>query len=540
MKQEKPDLDLDWLVIGSGFGGSVSALRLAEKGYRVEALECGKRYEDATLAKSFWDIPKILWAPFLKFFGILRVTNFKHLAVLSGSAVGGGSVVYAATLYRGKDAFFNHPQWRDLADWKAELAPHYDTAEKMLGVAEAPFESALEPLLRDFEKEFGVSGTFRRTPAGIHFGEAGAQPGAHVPDPYFGGAGPERTVCIRCGACLQGCPFGAKNTLRKNYLWFAEKKGVKIRDLRTVVDIRPLAAPDGSDGYIVEHVRTGSWVFTDRRTVTAKGVVIASGAMGTNRLLGKLRVTGSLPRLSAMVNRLVRTNCETILAMVMPKGVDYSCGIALSGSIFPDAESHVEMVTAGRWGAAFSLLNTVISPAGGKRAKPFLYLGAVLRHPLWFLKSLWPAGKEKRSVLVGWMQTFDDVLNFKVKKSLFGYSMDTELDEGKTFPLHFPKLTQAVKAFAARHGAIPQATVFEAVLGKPVTAHLIGGAVIGADADHGVIDAEHKAFGYRNLLVCDGSAVPASPGVNPSLTITAMAERAMSFIPENGAANDAR
>lgn len=525
--------DYDWIVVGSGFGGSVSALRLAEKGYKVGLLECGRRYEDDTLPKSFWNIAKVLWAPWLKFFGILRISNFKHLTVLSGSSVGGGSHVYAATLYRPMDEFYNHEQWHSLANWKQELEPHYQVAEQMLGVSEIPFEQPAVSLLKEFAKEFQCEGTFQKAPTGIYFGDGNMEQGEVVPDPYFGGEGPERTVCIRCGTCMQGCPFGAKNTLKKNYLWFAEKKGVTIKDKRTVVNITPIGADDGSDGYEIETIKTGALIFKDRQHLKTRGVVISAGAIGTNRLLGGLKFNGALPRLSERINHLVRSNCENLLAIIMPKGEDYSIGTSIPGSIFPDEKTHIEFVTAGRWGSALSMLGTVLTPTGSKISKPFLFLATIIRHPIWFLKSLWPVGKYKSSFFILWMQTLDTSIQFKITKGFFGgISMDTQMEQGKSFSSNFPKLDNALRSFAKKHNAIPQSSVFEAIMGKPVTAHLIGGAVIGANDQCGVIDSKHRVFNYKNFLVCDGSSVPGNPGVNPSLTITAMAERAMSFVPD--------
>jgi cholesterol oxidase len=528
--------DYDWIVIGSGFGGSVAALRLAEKGYKVGVLECGRRYEDDTLPKTFWHAWKVLWMPWLKAFGLIRVSLFKHVAVLSGSSVGGGSHAYAGTLYRAKDVFYQHKQWKDLANWQEELAPHYETAEHMLGAVRIPFDQPIDALIKDAASELGCGQTYQKANAGIFFGDSEMAQGTKVADPYFGGKGPDRTVCIRCGACMLGCQFGAKNTTKKNYLWFAENLGVKIHALTSVVNITALGAEDGSAGYEIETVKTGTWLRKSRQKMKTRGVVLAAGAIGTNRLLGKLKVSNALPRLSARVNKLVRTNSETLLALQMPANdIDYSQGVVIPASIFPEEGCHIEFATAGRWGSAFGLLNTVLPPAIGSGPQPFRFLVTVVRHPIWFLKALWPVGNNKRQIVFGWMQTMDEAISFRVKRRwLGGWKMDTELDPGVSFPNVFPKANAAVRKIAAKHGAIPLATVFEAIMGKPVTAHLMGGAVVGENDQTGVVDARQRVFNYENFLICDGSAMPANPGANPSLTITAMAERAMSFVPANG------
>ena len=345
--------DYDWLIVGSGFGGSVSALRLAEKGYKVGVLEAGRRYRDQDYAKTTWDLKRFLWAPALGLRGIFRLTPFKDVFIASGAAVGGGSVVYANTLYRASPEFFANPQWAGINDWSAALAPHYDTAEKMLGVQMVPHDSDGQQLLREVGRHFGVEDTFHRTPVGVFFGK----PGTTVPDPYFGGEGPARTGCTRCGACMVGCREGAKNTLVKNYLWFAEKRGVEILPEREVVDIRPIGAEDGADGYTVTTERPGAWFRKQRRTFTARGIVISAGAMGTNQLLARCKLGGSLPGISDRLGHLVRTNSESILAVTLPEGMARPWNdVAISASIYPRADTHIEFVTYGKHGDFMSLL----------------------------------------------------------------------------------------------------------------------------------------------------------------------------------------
>jgi len=526
--------DYDWLVVGSGFGGSVSALRLAEKGYKVGVLEAGRRYRDQDFAKTTWDLGRFLWAPALGLRGILRLTPFKDVFIASGAGVGGGSIVYANTLYRAAPEFFTNPQWAGMNDWAGALAPHYDTAERMLGVQTVPRESDGQKVLREVGEHFGVADTFRRTPVGVFFGKSGTT----VPDPYFGGEGPERTGCTYCGACMVGCREGAKNTLVKNYLWFAEKRGVEILPDRQVLEIRPIGAQDGSEGYVVTTQRPGAWLRKERRTFTARGMVVSAGALGTNQLLARCKLTGALPHISDRLGQLVRTNSESILAITLPEGTARPWNdVAISASIYPKHDTHIEFVTYGRHGDFMSLLYTLLTGDGGRVTRPLRWVGQVLRHPLTFLKSLWPVGWSRRSMLFLVMQSLDNAIAFRAKRGLFGgVSLSTEQDPEKPNPTFIEVGNQAAAWLAERTGGYAQSVLLEAWANIPTTAHILGGAVIGRDAGSGVVDAQSRLFGYRNFLVCDGSTVPANPGVNPSLTITALTEYAMSQLPARSAA----
>ncbi len=525
--------DYDWVVIGSGFGGSVSALRLAEKGYSVGVIESGRRYEDEDFAKSTWQLRRYYWMPKIGLRGIFRMTPFKDVFIVSGSGVGGGSLGYANTLYRARPAFFEHPQWAGLVeDWERELTEHYDTAERMLGVTTYEGRGPADELLHEFAEELGVGDTWTNTRVGVFFGPEGEE----VDDPYFGGEGPRRTGCVRCGQCMVGCRYGAKNTLRKNYLWFAEKLGVRIESERTVVDIRPLGGPDGADGYELVTERSGAWFRKQRRVVRARGVVIAAGPLGTNKLLRDCKQSGSLPRISDRLGHLVRTNSESILAVTAPDDErDFTKTVAITSSIYPDPDTHIEVVTYGGGGDSMSILFTLLTGKGTRLTRPVLWLGQVLRHPLRFLRGLWPFGWSRRTVILLVMQSLDNALRLVPKRRWFGLSkrvrLQTEQDPERPNPTFIPVANQAAEWFAERLGGVAQSGITEAILNIPSTAHILGGAVIGADPETGVIDAQHRVFGYRNMLVCDGSAVPANPGVNPSLTITAMAERAMAHIP---------
>lgn len=532
--------DYDWVVVGSGFGGSVAALRLAEKGYRVAVLECGRRFADQDFAKSAWNMRRYFWMPRLGLRGIFRMSVFKDVFIVSGNGVGGGSLGYANTLYRARPAFFSDRQWDGLADWERELRPHYETAERMLGVADFEGMTAADELLKEYGEEIGVGDTFSHTRVGIFFGEQGKQ----VADPYFGGEGPERTGCIRCAACMIGCRYGAKNTLVKNYLWFAERLGVEVIPERQVTEIRPLGAGDGSDGYEVLSEHPGAWLRKRRRRFTARGVVVAAGALGTNKLLAQCRHVGALPRLSPRIGHVVRTNSESIQAVTArDDSRDFSKAVAISSSIYPEPDTHIEVVGYGRNGDAISRLFTIMTGNGTRLTRPLKWLAAMARHPLQTLRLFWwPFGWSRRTVILLVMQSLDTAMRLVPKRRLLasGIRLQTEQDAERPNPTFIPAAERAARWFAQRVGGIAQSGVTESTLNIPTTAHILGGAVIGATEAEGVVDAHNRVFGYENLLITDGSAVPANPGVNPSLTITALAERAMSLVPPAAGATTAQ
>ncbi|HEY2716772.1 MAG TPA: GMC family oxidoreductase [Solirubrobacterales bacterium] len=529
--------DFDWIVVGSGFGGSVSALRLSEKGYSVAVLECGKRFRDQDFPKSTWDVRRYFWAPRLGMKGIFRLTQFKDVAVVSGCGVGGGSLGYANTLYvPGKD-FFEDPQWAGLADWEAELAPHYEEAQRMLGVVVHEDDDPADQLLRELGEHLGVGETYQKTPIGVYLDN----PGETVSDPYFGGEGPDRTGCMRCGRCMVGCPHGAKNTLVKNYLWLAEHRGARVEAERTVTEVRPLGAADGSDGYAVTSERSGLFPGRGRRTLTARGVVFAAGPLGTNKLLQRCRLGGALPRISNRLGEVVRTNSEMILAVTVPEDYpdDLTRRVAITSSIWTDPHTHIETVTYGHDGDSMSALYTLLTGDGTKATRPLKLLGQIVRHPVKFLKVMRPKGWSQRTIIVLVMQTLDNAIALRPKRKRNGdVRLTTEQDPEKPNPTFIPVANEAAEWLAERTGGIAQSSFSEALFNIPNTAHILGGAIIGDSPEEGVIDSRQRVFGYENLLVCDGSAIPANVGVNPSLTITALAERAMAGIPSKG--RDAR
>jgi cholesterol oxidase len=525
--------DFDWLVIGSGFGGSVSALRLAEKGYSVAVLECGRRFADHDFPRSTADARRYWWFPHLGMKGIFRLTTFKDVSVVSGCGVGGGSLGYACTLYVPPRQFFADRQWADLADWVRELAPHYAEAQRMLGVVENPHEDPADQLLRELGEELGVGDSYKRTPVGIYFGEAGGT----VADPFFDGEGPERTGCRLCGRCMVGCVHGAKNTLVKNYLYLAERRGAAVMPERTVIDIRPLGAPDGSEGYEVESVRSGAWVRRERRVLRARGVVVAAGPLGTNKLLQSCRLRGSLPLISNRLGELVRTNSESILTVTVPEDhhEDLIKRVAISSSIYPDANTHIETVTYGDAGNSMRLLYTLLTGDGTRVTRPLKLLGQIVRHPGRLAKTLFAKHWSRRTIILLVMQTLDNAMALRPRRGPFGSLwLQTEQDPERPNPTFIPIANEAAEWFARRTGGIAQSAFTEALFNIPTTAHILGGAVIAGDPEHGVVDSRQRVFGYENLMVCDGAAVPANVGVNPSLTITALAEHAMSHVPPAG------
>jgi cholesterol oxidase len=536
---EDLDYDYDVVIVGSGFGGSVTALRLAEKGYRVHVIESGRRFADEDFAKTSWDLRRYLWAPRLKCFGVQRIHRLPDVMILAGAGVGGGSLNYANTLYVPPAEFFQDRQWAHIADWQAELAPHYETASRMLGVVTNPCEGPVEQIMRRTADDLGVADTFRKTPVGVFFGK----PGERVPDPYFGGVGPDRTGCTECGNCMVGCRVGAKNTLVKNYLALAERLGATIEPLRTVVAVEPIDDSRRDAGYRVTTEVTGAWVRKGRQTVTASQVVFAAGAWGTQRLLHKMSSEGRLADLSPRLGSLTRTNSEALggaMTVKVPPDVDLTKGVAITSSFHVDAETHVENVRYGKGSNAMGLLATIMLEGGGSVPRPVRFLAQAARHPVVFLRSTSVRHWSERTIIGLVMQTRDNSITVSARRRLGGgVGLTSRQGHGEPNPTWIPIGHKALRQLATRLQeragvrTLPGGSLGE-IVDIPLTAHFLGGAVISDDPAKGVVDPWHRVWGYPGLHVVDGAAVSANLGVNPSLTITAQAERAMSFWPNRG------
>ena len=532
----------DFVIIGSGFGGSVSAMRLTEKGYSVLVLERGKRFEDDDYPKRNWNIWKYLWMPGMRCFGILQLILFKGLFVFGGSGVGGGSLVYAAVLMEPEDSFFDAPAWSHPGDWKVRLDPHYATARRMLGVAVNPKLTPADEALRQIAGGGTEAGDFRPTEVGMFFGD----PDQVVPDPYFDGAGPARSGCNFCGGCMVGCRFNAKNTLPKNYLYFAEKQGAVVIPACEATNIRPL--PDGQkDGarYEVQYTSSTAWLYNPTRAVRARNVLVAAGVLGTTELLLKCReVHHSLPDLSPQLGKLVRTNSEAFVGAFSPRGgQDHSKGIAISSIFKADEDTQIEPV---RFSDGSSLIFWILSApmiqAGGNLFKRlWKTFVVILRRPGEFINLKLVPGLTRRGVALMIMQTKDNLMNLKLGRSaftVFRRSLVAQHDEENRIPVDIDLGHQVANTFAKAIDGYPIGTVPEGILDVPTTAHMLGGCLIGRNAAEGVIDEDFQTHHYPGLYIVDGSVVPANPGVNPSLTITALAEYAMSRVPQKQSGRD--
>jgi cholesterol oxidase len=512
----------DFIVIGSGFGGAVSALRLAQKGYKVAVLEKGLRYRNEDFPKTNWNLQKSIWMPKLGLLGIQSLTLLRHILVLNGVGVGGGSLVYANQLIVPDDDIFEKPEW-GCSGWKQKLTPHYHEANRMLGAVTCPSIGNADSILREVGIELRGEDTFHINPVGVYFGEADKT----VPDPYFGGEGPERAGCKFCGACMIGCPNGAKNTLDKNYLYLAEKLGVKVIPETEVKEVRPLV----ENRYQI--MATTSHGLAKKDTLfECGGVVFSGGVLGTVKLLMDCKEKGLLSNLSDKLGDFTRTNSEAILGVdSRDHSKDWNDHIAITSGIYPDANTHIEVVRYNKGSDVMYALATVLTNGGGKIPRVLRFLGNILRHPLQFLRGLWVPGQSARSSVILVMQSTENYL--LLKRTRLGLNSTLPKD-GQRIPTYIPIANEVTRKMAEKMKGFAKGSWFEVLLDAPTTAHILGGCVMGNSAAEGVVDREGKVFGYPGLFVADGSVVPVNLNANPALTITALAEYIMAQIPKKG------
>jgi len=516
----------DYIIIGSGFGGSVSALRLAEKGYHIAVIEQGKRYFPTDFPKTNWNIRKFFWLPQLGLYGFQALTQLKDVFILHGTGVGGGSLVYANNLLIPPDEVFENPAWGG-PGWKERLMPYFEKARKMLGATPSKVVVKADQLLKECAAEIGKEDTFHVNDVGIYFGEKGVT----VPDPYFHGKGPDRTGCELCGGCMVGCRYGSKNTLDLNYLYLAEQLGVEIIPETKVIDIKP--SKDGGYDLLTKRV-TG--ILNPKKQFHADGVVFAGGVMGTVKLLLQCKARGSLPNISNTLGDIVRTNSEALVgAIAKGKDEDYSKGIAITSGIYPDEFTHIEAVRYGKGQDAMSLLATILVGGGKFWPRSLRFLGNIFIHPIKFLKSLYPFNWAQRTTILLVMQTISNYMRFEYKRRWWrfgGRSMNSNWHTEKKVPSYIPIANDFAKRLAKKVKGEPISVLPEVIFNTSSTAHVLGGCIMADTPEMGVINFSGKVHSYENLYIVDGSIIPANLGVNPSLTITALAEYIMDQLPE--------
>lgn len=529
-------MDFDYVVIGSGFGGSVSALRLVEKGYRVAVLEQGRRWSADNLPKTNWDVRNWIWRPGLFLKGFFGVRFFRHMVVLHGNAVGGGSITYGNTLLVPPEKVWRRGSWAGLAEWEKVMPDHYASAKRMLGVTTNRRLGPADNLLHQMATLVGAEETFYPTEVGVFFGDVGDSGGTAYADPYFGGEGPERHSCNGCGACMVGCRVNAKNTLDKNYLYLAEQKGASVLSEAKVVDVRPINRSDGSDGYEVIFLRNAGKLRRVKQTVRAKGVVFSASSLGTQELLFRLKEKKSLPKVSNALGNLVRTNAESLIGVRYP-GVKepLSEGIAIGSGIYLDEFTHIEAVRYPKGSDLIGFITTLMAPGrpGWSRVGQWLLaiIAQLCRNPLKMLRFFLPINFARETIIFLCMQTLEDHLTVRFKRPWYWPFSKRLVTEGKKVPTFIPQANQFAMKVAKATGGVPLSTLSEILLDVPMTAHCMGGAAMAANSSNGVCDYKNRVFGYYNMYICDGSMLAANLGVNPSLTIAALTEHAMSHVP---------
>ena len=518
--------EFDVVVIGSGFGGSVAALRLREKGYTVAVLEAGRRFEDKDFPKTSWRLRKFLFAPALGLYGIQRIHALPDVLILCGAGVGGGSLVYANTLYQPGDKYFDDPQWKSITDWKSELTPFYELARRMLGVEINPYFSPSDQAMKDVAEQLGVGHTFTLAPLGIHFGKG---EGIESPDPYFGGVGPARTGCTNCGSCMTGCRHNAKNTLPKNYLGLAEKAGAEVFPLTTATKLEQCG--DGS--WKITTKKTDDVFGSRGKTFIARDVVMAAGTYNTQKLMHTFKAT-TLPKISDFLGNLSRTNSEALTGAIMPTTkIDFSRGAAITSSFYPSPDTHVEPVRYGKGSNSMGLLQTLLTDGWTSKERRRHWVKQFVAQPSLFAKILNVHKWSERTVITLVMQNVDSSIKVFMKRGIFGNKLTSINDSEHPNATYIPAANETIKKVAENYGGIAAGTVGD-LIGAPFTAHFVGGCVIGTDENSGVIDPYHRVYNYPTLHVVDGSTITANLGVNPSLTITAQAERAFAMWPNKG------
>jgi cholesterol oxidase len=529
MFKSKSNQDFDVVIIGSGFGGSVAALRLTEKGYKVAVIEAGRRFADKDFPKTSWRLSRFLYMPRLGLRGIQRIHILPDVLVLAGAGVGGGSLVYANTLYKPPASYFTDKQWNQITDWDDELSPWYDQASRMLGVASNPYFSPSDEAMKQVADQMGVGHTFKLAPLGVYFGDGS---GVKSKDPFFGGVGPDRDGCLQCGSCMTGCRHNAKNTLPKNYLGLAEKAGAKVFPEHTVIKSEQLS--DGS--WQITARKSSAWLGGVRK-FTAAQVVVAAGTYNTQKLMHKMKSDGTLPKISNALGKLSRTNSEALTGTIMPRGgVDYSKGSAITSSFFPDEHTHVEPVRYGKGSNFMGLLQTVMTDGTNIKKRRQQWLKQIITKPSLLLKIMDVRQWSERTVVALIMQNVDSSLTVKGKRGLLGWRLTSQNDSDTPNATYIPAANEVARRIAENKGGIAGGHVGDLV-NAPFTAHFVGGCVIGATANDGVIDPYHRVWNYPTMHIVDGASVTANLGVNPSLTITAQAERAFSMWPNKGEAD---
>lgn len=529
--------DFDFIVIGSGFGGSVSAHRLVEKGYKVAVMEMGRRWTPANLPHTSWSIHRWFWRPKLGLRGFFNMRLFRHATIFHGCAVGGGSITYACTLLPPPEKVWTSGSWSSLADWKSEMPRHYETAATMLGLTENKILGPADHLLQQAADASGVGHTFYSTRVGIFQSADGTQ-GQTFTDPFFGGQGPERSTCIACGGCMMGCRHGAKNTLDVNYLYLAEKHGAKVFPETKVVDVRPLGgASDGSAGYEVSTVSSTAFIRRHARRLTCRAVVFSASSLGSMELLFQLKEKKSLPAISSELGKHVRTNSESLIGARTPGySEDLSHGIAIGSGVYIDEHTHIEAVRYPCGSDAMGFLTTILTDGRPGPQRIALWLKNVtvslLRHPFKTLRVLQPRGWAREFVILLCMQALEGEIEMRWQRPWFWPFTKFLVSRGEKVPTYIPKANEFAKKFAHLTDGFAMSMLPEILFDVPGTAHCIGGCVIADSSCHGVVDHRHRVFGYKNMYICDGSVVAANLGVNPSFTITALTERAMTFIPQ--------